>query len=147
ALKRGADDFLTKPLDLDHLRLCVERTLQRQQLQEELAYYRRLLDEGEFHGMIGGSSAMRQLFALLRQIAPAQGPVLITGESGVGKALVVRALHSQRPRRDKPFVGCNWGGIPASLLESEVFGHSAGAFTGAEKARQGLFSGADGGTV
>src|SRR5690606_7647546 len=67
ALKRGADDFLTKPLDLDHLRLCVERTLQRQQLQEELAYYRRLLDEGEFHGMIGGSSAMRQLFALLRQ--------------------------------------------------------------------------------
>ena len=147
ALKRGADDFLTKPLDLDHLRLCVERTLQRQQLQEELAYYRRLLDEGEFHGMIGGSSAMRQLFALLRQIAPAEGPVLITGESGVGKELVARALHNESLRRDKPFVAINCGGIPASLLESELFGHAAGAFTGADKARQGLFAAADGGTV
>ncbi len=147
ALKRGADDFLTKPLDLDHLRLCVERTLQRQQLQEEVTYYRRLLDDGEFHGMIGSSSAMRQLFALLRQIAPAEGPVLITGESGVGKELVARALHNESPRRDKPFVAINCGGIPASLLESELFGHAAGAFTGADKARQGLFAAADGGTV
>ena len=147
ALKRGADDFLTKPLDLDHLRLCVERTLQRQRLQEEVAYYRRLLDEGEFHGMIGGSSAMRQLFALLRQIAQAEGPVLITGESGVGKELVARALHNESPRRDKPFVAINCGGIPASLLESELFGHAAGAFTGADKARQGLFAAANGGTV
>ena len=147
ALKRGADDFLTKPLDLDHLRLCVERTLQRQQLQEEVAYYRRLLDEAEFHGMIGGSSTMRQLFALLRQIAQAEGPVLITGESGVGKELVARALHNESPRRDKPFVAINCGGIPASLLESELFGHAAGAFTGADKARQGLFAAANGGTV
>ncbi|MGM8226881.1 sigma-54-dependent transcriptional regulator [Cellvibrio sp. ARAG 10.3] len=147
ALKRGADDFLTKPLDLDHLRLCVERTLQRQQLQEEVAYYRRLLDEAEFHGMIGGSSVMRQLFALLRQIAQAEGPVLITGESGVGKELVARALHNESPRRDKPFVAINCGGIPASLLESELFGHAAGAFTGADKARQGLFAAANGGTV
>lgn len=147
ALKRGADDFLTKPLDLDHLRLCVERTLQRQRLQDEVAYYRRLLDEGEFHGMIGGSSAMRQLFALLRQIAQAEGPVLITGESGVGKELVARALHNESPRRDKPFVAINCGGIPASLLESELFGHAAGAFTGADKARQGLFAAANGGTM
>src|SRR5690554_2132132 len=147
ALKRGADDFLTKPLDLDHLGLCVKRTMQRQQLQQEVAYYRRLLDEGEFHGMIGGSSSMRQLFALLRQIAPAEGPVLITGESGVGKELVARALHNESPRRDKPFVAINCGGIPASLLESELFGHAAGAFTGADKARQGLFAAADGGTV
>jgi len=147
ALKRGADDFLTKPLDLDHLGLCVKRTMQRQQLQQEVAYYRRLLDEGEFHGMIGGSSSMRQLFAQLRQIAQAEGPVLITGESGVGKELVARALHQESRRRDQPFVAINCGGLPATLLESELFGHAAGAFTGADKARQGLFAAAHGGTL
>lgn len=147
ALKRGADDFLTKPLDLEHLRLCVERSLQRQQLQQELMYYRRLLDDGEFHGMIGSSSTMRQLFAQLRQIARAEGPVLITGESGVGKELVARAVHQESSRRDKPFVAINCGGIPASLLESELFGHAAGAFTGADKARKGLFATAHGGTL
>lgn len=147
ALKRGADDFLTKPLDLDHLRLCVERTLQRQRLQEEVAYYRRLLDEGEFHSMVGTSASMRHLFAQLRQIAQAEGPVLVTGESGVGKELVARALHQESPRRNKPFVAINCGGIPASLLESELFGHAAGAFTGADKARQGLFAAAHGGTL
>ena len=147
ALKRGADDFLTKPLDLEHLNLCVRRTLQRQQLQQEVVYYRRLLDAGEFHGMIGGSSSMRQLFGQLRQIAQAEGPVLITGESGVGKELVARALHQESPRRDKPFVAINCGGISASLLESELFGHAAGAFTGADKARKGLFAAAHGGTL
>jgi DNA-binding NtrC family response regulator len=147
ALKRGADDFLTKPLDLEHLCLCVERSLQRQQLQQELVYYRRLLDEGEFHGMIGASSSMRQLFAQLRQIAHAEGPVLITGESGVGKELVARAVHQESARRDKPFVAINCGGIPATLLESELFGHAAGAFTGADKARKGLFATAHGGTL
>src|SRR5690606_26929312 len=147
ALKRGADDFLTKPLDLEHLNLCVKRTLQRQQLQQEVVYYRRLLDAGEFHGMIGGSSSMRQLFGQLRQIAQAEGPVLITGESGVGKELVARALHQESPRRDKPFVAINCDGISASLLESELFGHAAGAFTGADKARKGLFAAAHGGTL
>lgn len=147
ALKRGADDFLTKPLDLEHLRLCVERSLQRQKLQEELAYYRNLLHEDGFHGMIGGSTSMHNLFAQLRQIAQADGAVLITGESGVGKELVARAIHQESSRRDKPFVAVNCGGIPASLLESELFGHTAGAFTGAEKSRRGLFAAADGGTL
>jgi DNA-binding NtrC family response regulator len=147
ALKRGADDFLTKPLDLDHLRLSVARTLQRQQLEQELSYYRRLLDQGEFHGMIGASPSMRQLFTQIRQLARADGPVLIAGESGVGKELVARAIHLESERRDGPFVAINCGGIAANLLESELFGHAAGAFTGATKARRGLFAAAHGGTL
>jgi DNA-binding NtrC family response regulator len=147
ALKRGADDFLTKPLDLEHLRLAVARTLQHQQLQRELSYYRRLLDGGEFHGMIGASPGMRQLFSQIRQVAQADGPVLITGESGTGKELVARAIHRESERRDGPFIAINCGGISASLLESELFGHAAGAFTGASKARPGLFAAAHGGTL
>ncbi len=147
ALKRGADDFLTKPLDLDHLGLCVERNLQRQSLQRELAYYRQLLDEGAFHGMVGTSPGMRKLFSQIRQIARSDSPVLITGESGTGKELVARALHRESERRDGPFVAVNCGGLPANLLESELFGHAAGAFTGAGRSRQGLFAAANKGTL
>ncbi|WP_286807591.1 MULTISPECIES: sigma-54-dependent transcriptional regulator [unclassified Marinimicrobium] len=147
ALKRGADDFLTKPLDLDHFTLSITRTLQRQQLEQELSYYRRLLDQGEFHGMIGRSPRMRQLFTQIQQVAQAGGPVLVTGESGVGKELVARAIHRESDRRDGPFIALNCGGIAANLLESELFGHAAGAFTGASKARRGLFAAADGGTL
>lgn len=147
ALKRGADDFLTKPLDLEHLGISVQRVLQHQQLQTELSYYRRLLEQGEFHGMIGASTAMRQLFTEIRQVAQAEGPVLVVGESGVGKELVARALHQESQRRQGPFVAINCGGISASLLESELFGHAAGAFTGATKARRGLFAEAHGGTL
>lgn len=147
ALKRGADDFLTKPLDLDHFTLSITRTLQRQLLEQELSYYRRLLDQGEFHGMIGRSPRMRQLFTQIQQVAQAGGPVLVTGESGVGKELVARAIHRESDRRDGPFIALNCGGIAANLLESELFGHAAGAFTGATKARRGLFAAADGGTL
>ncbi|WP_111642104.1 sigma-54-dependent transcriptional regulator [Marinimicrobium alkaliphilum] len=147
ALKRGADDFLTKPLDLEHLRLAVERNLQQQQLQQELATYRRLLDSDGFHGMIGASPPMRQLFTQIRQVAGTDSPVLVTGESGTGKELVARAIHRESERRDRPFVAINCGGLPANLLESELFGHAAGAFTGATKARRGLFAEADGGTL
>jgi len=147
ALKRGADDFLTKPLDLEHLTLSVTRTLQRRQLEQELSYYRRLVDQGEFHGMIGRSPQMRQLFTQIQQVAQADAPVLITGESGVGKELVARALHRESARSQGPFVAINCGGIAPNLLESELFGHSAGAFTGASKARRGLFASAHGGTL
>jgi DNA-binding NtrC family response regulator len=147
ALKRGADDFLTKPLKLDHLRLAVSRALERRELQRQVAAYREMLDGGDFHGMIGRSAPMRQLFEQIRRIARAQGPALILGESGVGKELVARALHRQSERRDGPFVAINCAGIPAELLESELFGHSAGAFTGAHKARKGLFAEAEGGTL
>ena len=147
ALKQGADDFLTKPLQLDHLRLAVARTLERRELRRELARYRDMLGNGDFHGLLGRSPAMRELFEQIRRIAGANGPVLVLGESGVGKELVARALHAESDRRDGPFVAMNCAGIPAELLESELFGHSAGAFTGAQRARKGLFAEAEGGTL
>lgn len=147
ALKQGADDFLTKPLDLEHLRLSVQRTLQTQQLRREVEWYREWVDNGDFHGMIGRCARMRRLFAQIKQVAHADGPVLITGESGVGKELVARALHAESARAGRPFVAVNCGGIPTALLESELFGHVAGAFTGANKGRTGLFAAADGGTL
>jgi DNA-binding NtrC family response regulator len=131
ALKAGADDFLTKPLDLEHLRLAVARVLETRQLQVEVARYRELLAATDFHGMLGKSSAMLRLFELIQRIAPSDSSVLITGESGTGKDLVARALHAESPRRDRPFVALNCAGIPETLLESELLGHAAGAFSGA----------------
>jgi len=147
ALKRGADDFLTKPLKLDHLRISVERVLQRRELQEEVARYRKLIGDTGFHGMIGRSEAMRRLFDNVRMVARADGPVLITGESGTGKELVARALHAESSRKDGPFVAVNCAGIPPELLETELFGHTANAFTGARQARKGLFAEAHGGSL
>jgi len=147
ALKRGADDFLTKPLKLDHLRISVERVLQRRELQEEVARYRKLIGDTGFHGMIGRSEAMRRLFDNVRMVARADGPVLITGESGTGKELVARALHEESSRSKRPFVAVNCAGIPPELLETELFGHTANAFTGAKQARKGLFAEANGGSL
>lgn len=147
ALKQGADDFLTKPLELDHLRISVERVLQRRRLQEEVVRYRRLLGESGFHGMIGRSAAMRQLFDNIRMVARAGGPVLVTGESGTGKELVARAVHEESARSAGPFVAVNCAGIPPELLESELFGHTAHAFTGARQARKGLFAEAHEGSL
>jgi two-component system, NtrC family, response regulator AtoC len=147
ALKLGADDFLTKPLDLDHLRLCVTRTLENRRLKKEVQCFRKLLKSDDFHGIIGRSAPMQALFASLRQVAHASGPVLITGESGVGKELVAQAIHQESTRASGPFITVNCAGIPSELLESEFFGHAAGAFTGADHARKGLFAEAEGGTL
>ncbi len=147
ALKSGADDFLTKPLDLDHLQLCVQRILQNRELQAEVSRYRHILHGSDFQGMIGQSAAMRIMFDQLEKIAQAQGPVLIQGESGVGKELVAKAVHDLSPRGRAPFLAINCAGIPAELLESEFFGHEEGAFTGAIKKRQGLFMRANQGTL
>ncbi|MCS3903250.1 DNA-binding NtrC family response regulator [Methylohalomonas lacus] len=147
ALKQGADDFLTKPLKLDHLRLSAERVIQTKRLQDEVRHYRKLLAEEGFHGMVGRSEPIHKLVDNIRQIARAAGPVLIIGESGTGKELVAQAVHKESERADKPFVAVNCAGIPPELLESELFGHVAGAFTGAQKARKGLFAEADGGTL
>jgi DNA-binding NtrC family response regulator len=106
-----------------------------------------MLKAGDFHGLIGRSAPMRQLFEQIRRVARGNGPVLITGESGTGKELVARALHAESDRRDGPFLAVNCAGIPPELLESELFGHSAGAFTGAQRARKGLFAEAEGGTL
>lgn len=146
ALKQGADDFLTKPLDLEHLLLSVERLLAHKALQQEVQQYRQSSQQGP-GGMIGQSRAMRRLYQQTERIAKAQGAVLILGESGSGKELVAQALHQQSDRAGQPFIPVNCAGIPAELMESEFFGHAAGAYTGARGSRAGLFKQADGGTL
>ncbi|MDZ7642027.1 MAG: sigma-54 dependent transcriptional regulator [Desulfurivibrio sp.] len=147
ALKLGADDFLTKPLDLDHLLLCVNRTLENRRLRAEVQRFRQLLAEDDFHGIIGRSTPMRQLFNHITQVAGVDSPVLLTGESGVGKELVAHALHRESSRGRQQLVAVNCAGIPGELVESEFFGHVAGAFSGAQKERRGLFVEADGSTL
>lgn len=147
ALQSGADDFLTKPLEMDHFLLSVNRLLENRQLRNELQHYRSLLAVEQFNGILGQSPVMQQLFHQIRQIASAEGPVLVQGESGTGKELVARALHDQSGRRDRPYMVVNCGGIPSELMESEFFGHAAGAFTGARTQRAGLFQQADGGSL
>lgn len=147
ALQSGADDFLTKPLDLDHFLLSVKKVMDTRRLKDELFRFRQLSKSKGFHGIIGQSHAMRSLFDQIRIIARAQGPVLITGESGTGKELVAKALHAESDRSNGPFLAVNCAGVPQELLESEFFGHAAGAFTGANKARKGLLQEAHGGSL
>lgn len=148
ALKQGADDFLTKPLDLEHLLMSVARVLDYHQLQREVAHYRSR--GGAVRGpagIVGESRVMQELFHTIEQVAQADGAVLIQGESGTGKELVAQALHQLSPRAEQPFLAVNCAGIPAELMESEFFGHAAGAFTGAQRERAGLLKEADGGTL
>jgi two-component system response regulator AtoC len=147
ALKAGADDFLTKPLDLDHLRLRLARTLENRRLRREISRLHEQFGRGDFRGMVGRSEVMRVLFEQIRRVAQAAGPVLIIGESGTGKELVARAIHEESKRADKAFIAVNCAGVPEELLESEFFGHLAGAFTGAARTRKGLFAEAVGGTL
>ena len=147
ALKAGADNFLTKPLDMDHFILTLERLLAVRSLQAQVERFRQALPEDAFHGIVGRSPTMRALYDRLTRIARADGPVLIAGESGTGKDLVARAIHAESPRANKTFLAVNCAGVPADLLESEFFGHAEGAFSGADRARPGLFREADGGTL
>ncbi|MCQ4298426.1 sigma-54 dependent transcriptional regulator [Pseudomonas songnenensis] len=147
ALKEGADEFLTKPLDLEHFALAVGRALETRRLRDEVRRFQQLLSDDRFHGMLGRSRVMRGLFDQIRQLARAEGPVLVIGESGTGKELVARAVHAQSERAKGPFLAINCAGLPAELLESEFFGHVTGAFTGANRAHKGLFQQADGGTL
>jgi two-component system, NtrC family, response regulator AtoC len=147
ALKAGADEFLTKPIDIDHLLLTTTRVLANRRLRSEVQQFREAFSGDDFHGMVGDSRAMQQLYEEIASVAVASGPVLIVGESGTGKELVSRAIHQESERRNGPFLAVNCAGIPADLLESEFFGHAAGAFTGAVKKHQGIFSRSDGGTL
>lgn len=147
ALKQGADDFLTKPLSLDHFSLAVERSLEARRLRIEVHRFRDIMGDDDFHGIIGRSPCMRALFDQMIHISRAGGPVLIVGESGVGKELVARAIHEESDRSKKPFIAVNCAGVPGELLESEFFGHRKGAFTGAVRDRKGLFEQAEGGTI
>lgn len=147
-LKAGADDFLTKPLDLEHLAVAVDRALETRRLRQMVARYQEEdSTHGGFHGLLGRSRPMLRLFDQIRALSRSEGPVLIQGESGVGKELVARAVHVESDRASGPFVAVNCAGVPETLLESEFFGHTRGAFTGAARARKGLFEEAEGGTI
>lgn len=147
ALKAGADDFLTKPLSTDHLRLKIKRLLAQADINRQLAEIQASQSGGENLGLVGESPAMARLRTEIRQVARSQAAVLINGESGTGKELVARAVHEQSDRSGRAFLAVNCAGIPPDLMESEFFGHEAGAFTGARQGRKGLFAEASGGTL
>ena len=148
AMRLGAYDYVIKPFKVDEISVVVQKALEKRALVRENASLKKQLDERTRVGnLLGKSAAMRELFSLIERVAPARTTVLVTGESGVGKELVARAIHERSPRAEKPFVAVNCGAIPEGLIESELFGHEKGAFTGATQAKPGLFELADGGTL
>lgn len=148
ALRLGATDFIKKPFDMDELRIQVERTLEhRALLQENRLLRRQLQDEKQRYGMVGQSQAMQSVYATIDKIADIRCNVIIEGESGTGKELVARAIHERSQFADRPFIVIDCGALTDTLLESELFGHERGAFTGAVQTRKGLLETAAGGTV
>jgi DNA-binding NtrC family response regulator len=148
AMRAGAVDYITKPFEPAEVQLTLERALERRALEEENERLRRAVDQTSRLGdLIGVSPAMRDIFALVRKVADNRSSILITGESGTGKEVVARTLHYHGSRSDKPFLPINCTAIPEGLLESELFGHVRGAFTGAHATKRGLFEKADGGTL
>ena len=148
AMKRGAYDYITKPFDFEELTLLVRRALEVQSLTRELNRLKaQLKDRQELDEIVGTSPEMQGVFKLVGQVTDSDATVLIAGESGTGKELIARAIHKNSPRHDGPFVTVNCAAIPKDLLESEMFGHEKGAFTGALTARRGKFELADKGTI
>lgn len=148
ALRLGASDYILKPIDFDELILKIKRLLEfRKLIIENQLYRRELQKQYSFDRIIGKSPAMQKVFEMIKSVAETNSSVLITGKSGTGKELVSRAIHYNGPRRDKPFVVVNCGAIPETLIESELFGHKKGSFTGAIRDKEGYFQAADGGTL
>jgi two-component system response regulator AtoC len=148
AMKQGAFDFILKPFDVGAVEVVIRNALELTRYRTENRYLRERYDAPvAFENIVGTSPAMQSIFDLVRRVAPGKSAVLITGETGTGKELVARAIHNRSPREGKLFVPLNCAAIPAELLESELFGHSRGAFTGAQTARIGKFEIADGGTL
>ena len=149
AVREGVFDFVEKPLDPARLKVILQRALEKKQTLHEMQVLRRRL--GQFDsggvGLIGNSPPMRRAMELVEKVAPSKASVVITGQSGTGKEMVARAIHQLSPRRDRPFIAINCSAIPASLIESEMFGHERGAFTGADQRRLGAWELADGGTL
>jgi len=148
AMKCGACDYITKPFKIDEVKIIVDKIFQTIALKNENLILKKALDEGyRFVDLVGISSVMRELYDMIKRVAPTNINILISGESGTGKELVARAIHSCSDRADKPFVAINCGAVPENLLESELFGHKRGAFTGATSNKEGLFDLADKGTI
>ena len=148
ALKKGAYDYLTKPLDFDELRLTLERAMDHSHLREENRLLKESLGERfDRRNLIGRSIAMTRLIETVSQVAPTEATVLITGESGTGKEMIAGLIHYNSLRKDGPFIRFNCAAIAETLLESELFGHEKGAFTGADRRKEGKFRQADGGSL
>jgi DNA-binding NtrC family response regulator len=148
AMKNGAYDYISKPFQLMELSLILRQALEKRRLREENAYLKTQLKEKyRFENIIGNSKAMEEIYSLVETIAPTSSTVMITGETGTGKELIAKAIHYNSPRRDQKIVSINCGAIPENLLESELFGHVKGAFTGAHQTRIGRFEQAHKGTI
>ena len=148
AMKEGAYDYLTKPFNVDELRIVLEKALEKKLLSNENQRLRRELEnQSRDRKILGSSRVMEEVFELIAQVAETKTNVLVSGESGTGKELVARAIHDQSNRASEPFIAINCGAIPENLLESELFGHVKGAFTGAVQDKEGLFEAAAGGTL
>jgi DNA-binding NtrC family response regulator len=148
AMKAGATDFLLKPFSLDHLMQVVSKAVEVRELRDENRQLKAELGRRyEFDNIIGRSQPMQEIFATIERVAPSRATVLLTGESGVGKDLIARAIHFHSPRHDRPLVKINCTAIPENLMESELFGYEKGAFTGAQTTKPGKFEQADTGTV
>jgi DNA-binding NtrC family response regulator len=148
AMKEGAYDYLTKPVDIQRLKILLDKIVERLETMREVkALRRQLREQGAFGPLIGNSPEMRKIYQVVEQAAPTAASVLITGESGTGKELVAQTIHQLSPRATFPFIAINCAAIPETLLESEIFGHEKGAFTGAADRRQGCFELADRGTL
>jgi two-component system response regulator PilR (NtrC family) len=148
AMKLGAADYVSKPFDVEELKIVAQKTLERAELADENVYLRRELEQKyTFNNIIGKSSRMQAIFSLIERIARTTSTVLVHGESGTGKELIARAIHFASPRASRRFLSINCGAMPENLLESELFGHERGAFTGAVRDKKGLFQEADRGTL
>ncbi|MDI9597471.1 MAG: sigma-54 dependent transcriptional regulator [Atribacterota bacterium] len=148
AMKLGAFDYLVKPFDLDELKITLKRIIQQNTIKNENLYYREEEDKRfNFKEIIGQSAAIEKVLKMIKKVAPMPTTVLLTGESGTGKELVARAIHKNSTRKDKPFVVANCVALSSNILESELFGHEKGAFTGANSRRIGRFEISDGGTI
>ncbi len=148
SMKLGAYDYLRKPVDLPHLKVLLHNLSEHLNVTTENRRLRhRLIQAGELGPLIGESAAMRKVMASVDQVAPTHAPVIITGESGTGKEVVARTIHDLSPRRSGPYIAVNCAALPESLMESDLFGHERGAFTGADRRREGCFELAKGGTL
>jgi len=148
AVKEGITDYLLKPFEPEVLLMAVEKTIKGRQMQQEIRHLRKEVDEKySFGNIIGKNYRMRAIYDLIQKVAPTEARVFITGETGVGKELVAKAIHFNSPRKNKPFVGINCGALSESLLTSELFGYEKGAFTGALRQKIGKFEHAEGGTL